>query len=209
MSILVQSQKWLTWHTFLYRVPYVLFYQKWLTWHTFLYSDLCSILPKMAQIASIVHHYWVDFVPLLNEHVFYHRHMDEMIASFTECTPKHHHEGSYTPISPLPLTPRHRNIPQQQQSPSAFNGTPPTPRSYTPISPLPPTPQHRNIPQQQQSPLVLNGNSLTPGGHSTPQPSPVLAQRRQWRTKRPRVICSPAVVPVSYTHLTLPTIYSV
>ena len=37
MPILVESQKWLTWHSFLYRVTNVVFYQKWLTWHSFLY----------------------------------------------------------------------------------------------------------------------------------------------------------------------------
>ena len=125
----------------------------------------------------------------------FNRHLDEMIASFNEGTPKHHHpqtSGSYTPISPLPPTPQHRKTPQQQQSSSAFNGNPPTPGSYSPISPLPPTPQHRNILQHQQSPLILNGNPPTPGGHSTSQPSPALAQRRQRRAKRPRVIYSPA-----------------
>ena len=33
-SILVEFQKWLTWHSFLCRVTCVLFYQKWLTWHS-------------------------------------------------------------------------------------------------------------------------------------------------------------------------------
>ena len=37
MPILVESQKWLTWHSFLYRVTNVVFYQNWLIWHSFLY----------------------------------------------------------------------------------------------------------------------------------------------------------------------------
>ena len=109
--------------------------------------------------------YAEDFPPGL-----FNRHLDEMMASFTECTPKHNHLptlGSYTPVSPLPSTPQHMTIPQQQPSPSPFNGNPPTPGSYTPISPLSSTPlhtEHRNVHQRQQSPLVLTGIHLLQRG---------------------------------------------
>ena len=60
----------------------------------------------------------------------FNRRLDEMMASFTEHTPRHNHPptlGSYTPISPLPPSPQHRNIPQQQWSPLVQPRSPPTP----------------------------------------------------------------------------------